>query len=320
MRIQPAAAFGADAAPLAEQQGAAEQVGPDLHPVEAPLVMLGADADQRGGFREQRQLNRDGRRELGFRAFGHNVTVNVSHFDRVWRENRRGHLFRRPGCYTMTNSVTPSPEMRGGGSPCGHGMPRRPPRHRHTHPASDAGARRSQTSRTFSPPASRHRHSRHDCSSCSRRSAIRSKACGDQREQLCDTRPLRLARHATIVGGHNTQIFNAVAVERATFVHAEPGQIERDVTMPSQLMARYGRKSGLVTQPWKPVMKRTVPARPRSHVVARRRSKTGSTSAPSLIAAIRLGEVFRRLERVRHHGAFVGSSSGLSGRLVSACR
>ena len=78
MWIQSAAAFGADAPPLAEQQGAAEQVGPDLHPVEAPLVALGADADQRGGFREQRQLNRDGRRESGPRAFGHDVTVNVS--------------------------------------------------------------------------------------------------------------------------------------------------------------------------------------------------------------------------------------------------
>ena len=42
MRIEPAAAFGADAAPLAEQQGAAEQVGPDLHAVEAPLVALRA--------------------------------------------------------------------------------------------------------------------------------------------------------------------------------------------------------------------------------------------------------------------------------------
>ena len=58
MRIQPSAAFGADAAPLAEQQGAAEQVGPDLHAVEAPFVALGADAAQRGGLGEQRQLDR----------------------------------------------------------------------------------------------------------------------------------------------------------------------------------------------------------------------------------------------------------------------
>jgi hypothetical protein len=38
--IEPSAAFGAEAAPLAEQQGAAEQVGPDLHAVEAPFVAL----------------------------------------------------------------------------------------------------------------------------------------------------------------------------------------------------------------------------------------------------------------------------------------
>ena len=92
MRIQPAAAFGADAAPLAEQQGAAEQVGPDLHPVEAPLVALGVDADQRGGLREQRQLNRDGRRESGFRAFGHDVTVNVSQIDGVWQRKTAGRI------------------------------------------------------------------------------------------------------------------------------------------------------------------------------------------------------------------------------------
>src|SRR4051794_17182006 len=35
MRIEPAAAFGTDATPLADQQGAAEQVGPDLHAIEA---------------------------------------------------------------------------------------------------------------------------------------------------------------------------------------------------------------------------------------------------------------------------------------------
>ena len=40
VRVEPAAAFGADAAPLADQQRAAEQVGPDLHPVVAPLVAV----------------------------------------------------------------------------------------------------------------------------------------------------------------------------------------------------------------------------------------------------------------------------------------
>src|SRR5262249_9720804 len=61
MRIQPAAAFGADAAPLTKQQSAAEQIGSDLHAVEAPLVALGTNADQRGSFREQRQLDRCGK-------------------------------------------------------------------------------------------------------------------------------------------------------------------------------------------------------------------------------------------------------------------
>ena len=58
MGIEPAAAFGADAAPLADQQSAAEQVGPDLQAVEAPFVEFRPDADQRGGLGEQRQLDR----------------------------------------------------------------------------------------------------------------------------------------------------------------------------------------------------------------------------------------------------------------------
>ena len=90
MRIQPSPAFGADAAPLAKQQGAAEQVGPDLHPVEAPFVMLRTDADQRGGLREQRQLNRDGRHESGFRAFRHDIAGNVSQIDGAWQRKPPG--------------------------------------------------------------------------------------------------------------------------------------------------------------------------------------------------------------------------------------
>ena len=65
MWIEAAPTFGSDAAPLAQQQGAPEQIGPDLHPVEAPFVALRPDADQRGGFREQRQLDRHGARERG---------------------------------------------------------------------------------------------------------------------------------------------------------------------------------------------------------------------------------------------------------------
>ena len=54
VRFEASAAFSADAAPVADQQGAAEQVGPDVQPVVAELVALGADADQRGAVREQR--------------------------------------------------------------------------------------------------------------------------------------------------------------------------------------------------------------------------------------------------------------------------
>jgi hypothetical protein len=43
VRIGTKAAFGADAALLTEQEGAAEQVGPDFHAVEAPLVLFGTD-------------------------------------------------------------------------------------------------------------------------------------------------------------------------------------------------------------------------------------------------------------------------------------
>jgi hypothetical protein len=42
MRIEPAMAFRAEAAPLAEQQGMAEQVGPDFHVIEAPFVPVPA--------------------------------------------------------------------------------------------------------------------------------------------------------------------------------------------------------------------------------------------------------------------------------------
>jgi excinuclease UvrABC helicase subunit UvrB len=41
---------------MAGEEGAAEQVGPDRHPVIAELIAVGADADQRGFFREERQL------------------------------------------------------------------------------------------------------------------------------------------------------------------------------------------------------------------------------------------------------------------------
>ena len=86
MRIEPAPPFGTDAAPLAEQQGVPEQVGPDFHAVEAELVALGADADQRRGFREERKLDRGGPR--GFGAFGHDVGRIVSGGGAAHQQNR----------------------------------------------------------------------------------------------------------------------------------------------------------------------------------------------------------------------------------------
>jgi len=58
VRIEADSALGADAAPLAGEQGAAEQVEPDGDGIVAPLVALGADADKGGlvGEPEQREL------------------------------------------------------------------------------------------------------------------------------------------------------------------------------------------------------------------------------------------------------------------------
>jgi hypothetical protein len=57
--VEADAALGAaDAAPLAGQERAAEQVGPDCQAVVAPLVALGADTSQCGLIGEQQQLER----------------------------------------------------------------------------------------------------------------------------------------------------------------------------------------------------------------------------------------------------------------------
>lgn len=88
MGIETAAAFGADAAPLAQQQGMAEQVGPDFETVDAPFVPLGPDADQYGRLGEQREL--DGSRGADFAAFGRLHTGSVS---RPGRFGRRGRAF-----------------------------------------------------------------------------------------------------------------------------------------------------------------------------------------------------------------------------------
>jgi hypothetical protein len=58
MRIEADAALGADTAPLAGEQRAAEQVGPDRHAVEPPFVAVGADTGQGHRLGEERELDR----------------------------------------------------------------------------------------------------------------------------------------------------------------------------------------------------------------------------------------------------------------------
>jgi hypothetical protein len=91
--IEAAAPFSANAAPLAEQQGASEQIGPNLHAVEAPFVALRPDADQRSGFREQRQLDRQGARSSAFLTLGHEITGTVSQTAAVWQGKPRPRRF-----------------------------------------------------------------------------------------------------------------------------------------------------------------------------------------------------------------------------------
>jgi len=47
VRIEAHVPLCADAAPAARKKRPAEEIRPDLEPVEAPLIGLGADADQR---------------------------------------------------------------------------------------------------------------------------------------------------------------------------------------------------------------------------------------------------------------------------------
>ena len=87
--MRQAAAFGTEAAPLAGKQGAAEQVGPDLEPVEAEFVALSADADQRGRFCEERQLDRRRPGRGLVRAFGHDITESVSLWAELYQRKRQ---------------------------------------------------------------------------------------------------------------------------------------------------------------------------------------------------------------------------------------
>jgi hypothetical protein len=94
--IETPAAAGAETAPVADQQGAAEQVGRswlkvpsgeaggnsqrrgDFQAVEAPFIAFGADANEGGGFREERKLDRRRACGAGFAAFGHDLPGSVS--------------------------------------------------------------------------------------------------------------------------------------------------------------------------------------------------------------------------------------------------
>jgi hypothetical protein len=58
IRVEADAALCANAAPLTGQQGTAEQVGPDRHAIEAPLVPLRPDAGEDRLVREERELDR----------------------------------------------------------------------------------------------------------------------------------------------------------------------------------------------------------------------------------------------------------------------
>ena len=58
--IKPHSSRCADASPVAGEQGAPEQIRPDLDPVEAPLIALGPDARERRGLGEEEKLDRLG--------------------------------------------------------------------------------------------------------------------------------------------------------------------------------------------------------------------------------------------------------------------
>lgn len=120
---EAAATLGADAAPLADQQDAAEQVGrswrkvpsgeagwnsqrrADVQAVVAEFVTIRTDANQRGRLREQRQLDGNGPLRAGCAASGHEVPRSVA------ATALPGHRNRVPavggaGCHTTGRSVT----------------------------------------------------------------------------------------------------------------------------------------------------------------------------------------------------------------------
>lgn len=57
VRVEAYTALRSDTAPMAHEKGTAEQVRPDLHPVEPPFIALGPNAGERRTLREERQLD-----------------------------------------------------------------------------------------------------------------------------------------------------------------------------------------------------------------------------------------------------------------------
>ena len=78
MRIKTPAALGTETAPVADQQRSAEQIWPDFHPVESPVIRFRTDANEGGGFRKERKLDGSGAFGAKFTASGHGVGRNVS--------------------------------------------------------------------------------------------------------------------------------------------------------------------------------------------------------------------------------------------------
>jgi hypothetical protein len=68
----------AEVPPVADEEGTAEEVGPDFEAVEAVLAAIGSDADEEGGFREERELDGSGGPGAAGASLGHRVAASVS--------------------------------------------------------------------------------------------------------------------------------------------------------------------------------------------------------------------------------------------------
>ena len=78
VEVEAVPARGSDAAPSADEQVAAEEVGPDLEAIVAVPVALGQDANEGCRFREERGLDRSGPSEGRLATSGHRVVKIVT--------------------------------------------------------------------------------------------------------------------------------------------------------------------------------------------------------------------------------------------------